>query len=459
MTRKRNILYLAHRVPFPPNKGDKIRTFHQIERLAASHNVWCGCFVDTSEDRVHAAALHQWCRGVMAVEWNRNRARLRALKALAGGGPLTLAAYESDALRRKIAQVCERVRFDVVTCFSACMAPIALEVPARRHVLDLCDADSEKWRDYADSAPFPASLLYAEEHGRLREYELACLRRFNATLVITQREREILDPGGRHRKLHVVTNGADLPMRAPAPASTRAAVISFIGAMDYRPNVEGIRWFVRWVWPLVREEAPHAKLMVVGRNPSAAVRCLDGRAGISVIGEVSDVRPWLAGSRAVVAPLQIARGLQNKVLEAMAMRRPVVATPAVARCLDARPGRHLLVGADAGAFARGVLALCRSDRLCDAVGEAGYRFVAGYHSWPEAMARYESIVLGDLAVRPKHMDAKDRAESGDRPATVGQDVAPSRTSIFNRPYPGRSLQSDFAARSGVLRGLAEYVRT
>lgn len=397
MKRRKTILFLTHRVPFPPNKGDKIRTFHQLERLAASHDVYCGCFVDSPEDRIYAAALRQWCRGVVVAEWSRSRAKLRAISGLVGSSPLTLAAYENEIFKRQLLNLAERVRFDAVIAFSACMAPYAQVVPAGRHVLDLCDADSEKWRDYSATAPFPLSALYKEEAARLRDYELSCIRQFDATMVITPRERQALDPSGSLRKLHVVSNGVDLPTGIPRPASKRPPVVSFVGALDYRPNVEGICWFTRHVWPGVQGWLPNSRLMIVGRSPSRAVRRLKSYAGVTVVGEVPDVKLYLARSRVVVAPLMVARGLQNKVLEAMAMRRPVVATSTVAACMDVEPGRQLLVADDSDQFTRRVVDLCRVDRLCDRVASAGYRFVAAHHSWSESMERYEWLVLGEVA--------------------------------------------------------------
>lgn len=395
MARRKNILFLTHRVPFPPDKGDKIRTFHELQRLAASHHVYCACFVDCREDRVHAAALREWCREVYTVEWSAARARLKAVAALAGKRPITLAAYDDARLRRRLDIWSEAVEFDAVAAFSACMAPYALRVRATRRVLDLCDADSEKWLDYAASTHWPMSCIHAMEGRRLRAYERECMDAFDATIVITPREKALLDPRGEHSKLHVIPNGVDLPASAISRASSREPIISFIGAMDYRPNVSGIGWFVHEVWPRVLASQPRARLMIVGRNPARSVRRLGNRPGVCVTGEVASVRPYLAQSRVVIAPLHIARGMANKVLEAMAHRRPVVAMPDVASCLSAEAGRHLLVARDAAAFGERVIRLCRNDALCDRIAESGYRFVAVNCSWTEAMGRYHSLVVGE----------------------------------------------------------------
>lgn len=417
MSRRRNILFLTNRVPFPPNKGDKIRTYHQLEHLALSHNVYCGCFVDADQDVPHAKELGRWCKGVIAVRWRKAVAAMQAATGLLRGRTLTASAYRDDILMEKVKQWGESVHFDSVVAFSTIMAPYALAVPADRHVLDMCDVDSEKWAGYARSRRFPASALCRREARRLRDYERFCLRVFDATMLITRRERRLLDPSECNDRLHVVPNGVRLAAQqdfTPLPAEP---VIGFLGSMDYRPNVDGICWFVSEVWPEVIREVPRARLMIVGRNPTSRVRRLARRYRISVTGEVADVREYLDRCRIVVAPLRIARGLQNKVLEAMAIRRPVVATSAVADGLMVQPGHNILVADEAKQFALKVVDLCRFDELCQAIGEAGHRCVAMHYCWAQALADYERVVLGECGERAQKLpeqtqrSARKRAEA------------------------------------------------
>lgn len=419
----KRILFLTHRVPFPPDKGDKIRTFHALEHLAASHEIWCACFVDRSEDFIHAAALREWCRQVIAVPWRRSQAAVRAARGWCLGRPMTLGAYHDPRMWEAVRRLSRAVRFDVASAFSACMAPYALAVDARRRVLDLCDADSEKWRDYAESPSrtcrmsmghtrhrlwtidaclkTPKRLVYAAEARRLRRFELRCIESFDATMVVTERERRILDPSQRARRLHVIPNGVRLPAGPPRPPSACPPVVTFVGAMDYPPNVDGILWFADQVWPSLRRIVADARLMIVGASPVRPVRALARRPGISVTARVPDVAPYWARCRAAIAPLFIARGVQNKVLEAMAACRPVVATSAVAACLGAEPGRHFLTADGAESFVRQLAAILTDDRLCDSVGRSGCRFAAAYHNWPQSLRQYESIVVGTKEpVRP-----------------------------------------------------------
>jgi sugar transferase (PEP-CTERM/EpsH1 system associated) len=425
VSRRRNILFLTNRVPYPPNKGDKIRTYHQLDHLALSHNVYCGCFVDCDEDVPRAKELGWWCKGVIAVRWRKSVAAMQAAAGLVRGRTLTASAYRDDILMEKVKAWGEKVHFDVAVAFSTMMAPYALAVPADRHVLDMCDVDSEKWADYARKLPFPASLLCRREARRLREYERHCLRVFDATMLINRRERRLLDPSECHERLHVVPNGARLARQQDSKALPAEPVVGFLGSMDYRPNVDGICWFVNKVWPAVIREVPPARLLIVGRNPTLRVRRLARKRGVTVTGAVADVREYLDRCRIIVAPLRIARGLQNKVLEAMAVRRPVVATSAVADGLMVQPGHNIVVADEAELFARKVADFCRFDELCRAIGEAGQRCVAMHYCWAQALQDYERTVLGE-----DRSGAQELPEEG--PVVAGRNAVSRAASGLSR---------------------------
>lgn len=408
MEKRKNILFVSNRVPFPPDKGDKTRTFHQLDHLAHSHAVYCACFVDTPRDARHAETLRRWCVDVAAVPWSKKQGVLRAIKAWPSGAPLTTAVYQDPEMTAQLERWAKAAPFDAAVAFSSSVAPYVLAFPANRRVLDLCDVDSQKWLDYAHEEGLGTAAIYRREGRHLRTYELDCVKRFDATIVITDRERRILAPHGDNPALHVISNGVTLCGGRPAAASTVGPVIGFVGVMDYRPNEQGVCWFVREVWPRVRLEIPGARFVIVGRRPTRRVRRLANVAGVEVTGEVDDPRSHLAGFRVVAVPLQIARGLQNKVLEAMAMRRPVVATPAVASGLLARPGHSILAADSPENFGDKIIELCRFDGLCDKIGDAGYRCVSMFYSWPEALQRYERIVLG--RPQPDEQGSQDVAQ-------------------------------------------------
>ncbi|MBN2562243.1 MAG: TIGR03087 family PEP-CTERM/XrtA system glycosyltransferase [Phycisphaerae bacterium] len=430
MQRRKNILFLTNRVPFPPDKGDKIRTFHQLDHLALSHNVYCACFVDSARDATHARALDRWCAGVIALPWGKRAAVIRAARGWLAGSPLTTAVYRDKRMLVSLSRWAAAVEFDVVVAFSASMAPYALEFPAKRRVLDLCDVDSQKWLDYGRDAGFLMSWAYKGEGGRLRAFEKECVRRFDATVLIADREREILDPGERCSRLHVIPNGTTMCASRPAAPSDQGPVVGFLGAMDYRPNVQGMCWFVEEVWPRILAESPEARLLIVGRRPTWRVRRLARVAGVCVTGEVDDPRKYLARFRVMVAPLQIARGLQNKVLEAMAMRRPVVATPAVAGGLQVEAGHNILVAGEADTFAEKVIELCRFDGLCDKIGDGGYRCVATYYGWAETLQRYERVVLG-LPV-PAAIGSTTSVSRSERKLRLGRSTDEARSGSTTR---------------------------
>lgn len=394
-----NILYLANRVPYPPDKGDRIRTYHQVRRLAERHNVYVACFHERPDDLAHINRLREQCREVATVRWRPISAARRALTAVAAGRPSTIAAFQAPALLRTIDAWCRRVSFDLVIAFASNMAAYALHVPARRRVLDLCDVDSEKWRAYGARRTGPIGALLRREARSLRQFELELIRQFDAVLFITDRERRLLDPGATNPRLHVVTNGCSLPSPAPPPPARCEPVIGFLGSMDYPPNVDAVRWFCDGAWPEVRGRVPSARFVIVGRNPVRAVTRLARHPGVQVVGAVPNPGPYLATMRAFAAPLHVVRGLPNKVLEAMAFGRPVVATCDVGHALMAQSGVDLLTSDNAAGFARHLVALCEDNRLCDRIGSAGSLFVGTHHHWPAVLADFERIVN---VPRPAH---------------------------------------------------------
>jgi polysaccharide biosynthesis protein PslH len=394
MELKRNILYLAHRLPYPPNKGDRIRTYHQIKHLAERHRVWCACFSDEPEDARHFTKLREMCENVAVVPWSRGRAMIRSAMGLLRGDGLTLSAYHDARMHRIVSEWSNRISFDATIAFSACMGPYALEARTARRLLDLCDVDSQKWVEYSETRRGPSSWLCQREARHLRVFEESSLGRFDVVTVITQRERNLLDPTGLSKRLHIVGNGVIPPTYAARAASTLGPRIGFVGAMDYPPNVEAVQWFVTNVWHRLREKLPLAQFVIIGRNPIGAVRRLTRMPGVEITGTVADVSALIRECRIIVAPLRIARGLQNKVLEAMALGRPVVATTSTAYSLNAEAGRDIVVADRPEDFAAKALQLLTDDALCDEVAKSGRACVDQHHSWRRILRDYERILLG-----------------------------------------------------------------
>lgn len=394
MSTRKKILYVASRVPFPPNKGEKIRTFRCLDQLAANNDVYCAFFTEGPEDNPHVESLRQWCAGIAAVPRPPRPTMLATLDLLARRQSVSMAAHRSEELAAAIAKWRQSVDFDIVVAFSAFMAPYALAAGAQRSILDLCDCDSEKWRDYAAHSRWPMTSFWATESELLRAAESRLIAQFDETIVINERERSALTRNLPGVSLHVVPNGVERPTNSPPPASAVGPIVTFIGAMDYRPNVDGVCWFASKVWPRIHRANPDALFLIAGHRPAPAVRKLMNRPGVRVLGAFDSLNELLSKTRVIVAPLRIARGMQNKVLEAMAWRRPVAGTTAVEAGLCAAQGERMLTADDPGVLAEQVIKLLSDGKLADAVANRGYRYVSAFHRWPEHLGAFERIVMG-----------------------------------------------------------------
>ncbi|MEM1196106.1 MAG: TIGR03087 family PEP-CTERM/XrtA system glycosyltransferase [Pseudomonadota bacterium] len=399
------VLFLAHRVPFPPNRGDKIRSHHLLKKLATLGSVHVGCFAENSEDR---AAVPQ-IEAVSASSCVVNRSKSLALagaQAVLQGNPVSLSAFYSAELERWVAKTIARESIHAIVVFSGQMGQY---IPAKykgRVVTDLCDVDSAKFERYAASGD--RRWLNAREARLLAKEEERLAQRSDATVLISDAEvslfRSRLKDSSK-ANLVAMGNGIDArffdPDRVephPDLAESDGPHFVFTGQMDYRPNEAAILWAIDHFLPVVRARYPKARLHVVGRNPTRALRQRSGRPGARVWGEVPDTRPFLAGASCVVAPLMIARGVQNKVLEAMAMARPVLLTPQAATGIDAVDGAHWMTAtADASAMADRWTALVSNLGAARSMGLAARRFVLEKHSWAERLAGLEALVTGEPA--------------------------------------------------------------
>lgn len=325
------ILLLVHRIPYPPNKGDKIRSFHILKRLARCYRVHLASFVDDPADWRHADDLKPYVDRCLLRPLRPAWSKLRSLTGLLAGEPLTVPYYRDRKLQDWVDRLVSERPLKGALVFSSGMAGYLEHHPALPTVVDFVDVDSAKWEDYAAGRGWPANWIYRREGRLLREYETAVARRARASLLVSPEETQLFRrrAGDVALDLRTLENGVDRdyfsPLRAyrnPYPAGIEPLV--FTGAMDYWPNVDAVEWFAEAVFgPLLRRR-PRLRFYVVGSRPTQTVQALGGRPGITVTGAVADVRPYLAHCRAAVAPLRIARGVQNKVLEAMAMAKALV---------------------------------------------------------------------------------------------------------------------------------------
>lgn len=385
------LLYLVHRLPYPPDKGDKVRSYHLLQHLAARHRVFLGTFVDDPADLAHVEAVRTLCAGVHAVRLAPLRARAASIAGLATGEALTLRYYRNAGLARWVRELVRRERIDAVVAFSSSVVPYAegLGLPL---IVDFVDVDSAKWSEYAGRHRWPLSWLYRREGERLLAYERAAAARADWSFFATEKEAALFSRLAPECAARVegMDNGVDAAHFAPdaacaSPYAPGETAVVFTGAMDYWPNADAVVWFAGEVLPRLRQRHPALRFHIVGRNPTPAVRALAGPA-VNVTGTVPDVRPWLQHAAVVVAPLRLARGIQNKILEAMAMARPVVAAAACADALRAAPGRELLTAHDAAGFADQVAALLADAPRAAAIGTAARDCVLREYSWDAHLA-------------------------------------------------------------------------
>lgn len=334
----RDLLFLVHRIPFPPNKGDKVRSFHLLRHLAQHYRVWLGTFIDDPDDWRHVDEVRRFCAGVHCVALHPQRARLWSLRGLISGEPLTLPYYRHAGLQSWVNRVVAEQHIEQALLFSSSMAQYVCHPPhdRLRRVMDFVDVDSAKWAQYADGKPWPLSWIYRRESQRLLAFERKVAHKFAASVFVTAEEAALfrrLAPDVPAERVMAVANGVDTdyfnPDREyPNPYPAAEQVLVFTGAMDYWANVHAVEWFGRQVFPEIHRRMPESRFYIVGARPNAAVQQLGNLPGVFVTGTVADVRPYIAHAAVSVAPLRIARGVQNKVLEALAMAKPVLATSA-----------------------------------------------------------------------------------------------------------------------------------
>jgi sugar transferase (PEP-CTERM/EpsH1 system associated) len=378
------VLYLCHRIPYPPNKGDKIRAFYHLQAIASRHEVDLFTLADDASDLVHRPALMGYCRRITVAQLNPRLAQLRALPFLLTQTPLTLPYFYSTQLNREIREAMANRSYDRIFVYCSAMAQYvgrASEIPV---MTDLVDVDSDKWTQYAGFSSFPFSAVYRREGRALREYERKVCERSSCVLVTTEREAQLLRQISDAARVHVIPNGVDTdyfqPLAVSSPDATPPSVV-FTGDMSYFPNAEAVSYFARAVLPLVRQRVPGVRFVIVGRNPSRIVRQLQTMEGVKVTGFVPDVRTHLANAQVSVAPFSIAAGIQNKILEAMASGLPVVTTTRVARSLSAGAAQAVDVGDTPEEFAAHVVRLLEDPEFARRKGMEGRRRVATDYSW------------------------------------------------------------------------------
>lgn len=396
------ILYLVHRVPFPPDKGDRIRNYHILKFISGFADVDLACLADERVDPRASGIFSDLCLRWKVCRLPPLRRRMAVAGSIAMGRTMSEGAFQSIEMARTLADWAMSSRYDRIMVSSSAMVQY-LDTPglnATPAVVDLIDVDSEKWFSYARSSRPPLNWLYALEGRRLRRVERDLKPTVTSIVVVSDDEASLYRRVCKDTSVHAVGNGVDTQYFAgdrPSGSDSPPSCI-FVGAMDYPPNIDAAIWFTQNVWVDVRRQFHDARLFIVGREPARLVRNLTAVPGVDVTGTVPDVRPWYSKATVAIAPLRIARGIQNKVLESMAMRLPTIVSPQALCGLGARADDEVLVAESAEEWKCAVSRLFQDDVLRSRIGNGGRAYVENKHSWSSRLLPLRELLTGESGI-------------------------------------------------------------
>jgi len=414
MTMTPNILYIAHRIPYPPNKGDKIRTFNEIKFLSRSYSIDLVAFADNPDDLRYQSDLERYCHDVHIIPLHPLWGKIKGVTALCSGRSISEGYFFDRKALKKISEFISQRDYLAIVCFSSPMAeyilkllPVLREKKSPPHlIMDFCDVDSDKWTQYAKNAFFPMNFIYAVEARRLLRFEKKVNKLFDTSVFVSKNEAELfktLVPDSK--EVMAISNGVDFDYFSPFSQENGDAdiwdegerhppspVIMFAGAMDYHANVEGVTWFCEKILPIIKDVFSGVQFIIAGSNPLPAVKQLEEIENVMVTGFVEDIRPYYQRADLCIVPLRIARGIQNKVLEAMAMGKVVVATRAALDGICADLGTHFIMADDADAFAAEIIALLHDPVRAKSIGTAAREFVKKEFAWDACLQKLEELI-------------------------------------------------------------------
>lgn len=400
-----NILFLCHRIPYPPNKGDKIRSYNEIIFLSQKHKIYLGTTLDEKSDKNYTPELEKYCEEVFAVHFKR---RWRLSKSLLSNKPFSVSNFYDTRLQRYVDRVLKNYKIDIIFCFCSSMAEYVYQSPAYKSgdiskikmVMDYVDLDSDKWRQYSEYTKFPKNIIYSLEQKRLLEYEKKINETFSHSVFVSEREVKVFRRWYPEAKnIKVIQNGVDSEFfsssyegfsKAEKTDSSSFKLI-FTGVMDYFANEDGVKWFCRDILNKIKKDIPNVEFYIVGNRPTKRVQKLSKIDGVIVTGYVEDVRPYYMKADVCVIPLRIARGLQNKVLEAMAMGKAVVATSNASEGIICKNNSDIIIANDAESFAKEVIDLLRDEGKRKDIGDNAYQNIRNYYKWETNLEAFEEL--------------------------------------------------------------------
>ncbi len=396
-----NVLFLCQRVPYPPDRGDRITTWHFLQHLLKQGaRIRLGCFSEEDRDEDSVAFLRERGIEVFAPRLTRSRWQtLASMRGLLTGEALTLPFFRNRLLQQTVDRWLEGrdsgERPDLVYVYSSSMAQYVLGRRGPRKVMQFAELDSDKWRQFALRSGPLGRWIYGREARTLLAFEDRVARDFDLSMVVSDVERDLFERRIPGVTPAVLPNGVAVDQFVSAGDDAREAhALVFTGVMDYEPNVDGICWFVQECWLDIRRSHPDAKLFVVGSKPTPAVQALTASPGVEVTGRVPETQPWFDRASVAIAPLRLARGVQNKVLEAMSMGLPVVSTPQAAQGLGDVPAGTVQIAASSTETVEAIRRLFEDPAAARRQGEAGAAWVRGTFRWENMYARLDEQLAG-----------------------------------------------------------------
>ncbi|NVK54904.1 MAG: TIGR03087 family PEP-CTERM/XrtA system glycosyltransferase [Alteromonadaceae bacterium] len=401
------VLFLCHRIPFPPNKGDKITTYNLVKYLAKRYRLVIGCFIDDEHDKQYIPVVEDLCDELFTVDISAKSSLGSGLMSLLVNKPVSTYHYQSAAMQRWVDEVIERDHIQRLIAYSAGTAQFIEGAKHRdkKRIVDMADVDSDKWQQYAVNKPFYSAWVYKREHRLVKQYEQQILQDFDAITLITDEERDLfksMSPANVANKIVTLGNGVDTEYFDPQAAfdftdkpDDTHELICFTGAMDYWANVDAVVWFVNEVWPLVKQRYPQLYFYIVGGKPTEKVRNLADTDGVIVTGRVVDVRPYVHQSKVCVAPLRIARGVQNKVLEAMSMAKPVVMTSMGQEGIELPVAQQPLIEDSPEQQAALITSLLDDAAKLADIGRVNREWIVSRYGWDGALSLLDSLLEQD----------------------------------------------------------------
>ncbi len=392
----KNLLFLVHRIPYPPNKGDKIRSYNFLKGLTNHYNIHLATFIDDADDWQYAAKVEELTMTSLFINLRSTQAKIKSLSGLLNGKALSLPYYQSQQMQKWIDKTMKEKSIDKVFIFSSAMAQYIEKYPDLDVVVDFVDVDSDKWRQYSQKSGWPMTWVYRREAKLLLEYDTYIAKKALMSIFVSNDEALLFKRlTGMNDKITYVNNGVDIVFFDPfksfvTPYDDRQNIIVFTGAMDYWANIDAVTWFVSKVFPLIKQQYDDAKFYIVGSNPTKDVLQLATVDGVVVTGRVDDIRAYLLFANVVVAPLLIARGIQNKILEAMAMGKKIVATPQAIEGININ-NQQVYVTEKISDFSTLVLSNL-IDTQNTYFSAANRDFVASNYSWSASLDRLIKII-------------------------------------------------------------------